>query len=70
MKCQRGDFALRIQARLGLDDPGGTEIGPGEFLFARPAQRDGLARRLGEARGLHGAFAGMFAAESRRRNQG
>ena len=44
--------------------PRRTKIGPGEFFLARPAQGDGLIRRLGEPRSLDGAFAGMFAAET------
>ena len=57
------DFALGIQAGLRFDDAGGTEIGPGEFLLAGPAQGDRLARGPGEARRLDRVFARVFAAE-------
>ena len=59
-----GQRALVVEAGFGLDESGGTEVGPGELLLAGPAQRDGLAGRLREARGLLGGFARVLAAKA------
>src|ERR1035437_2604009 len=60
----RRNFSLRVETGLGLDDPRRTKIGPGEFLRARPAQRNRFVGCLGEPRRFNRAFAGVFAAET------
>src|ERR1700735_4324643 len=57
--------SLPIQARFCFNYPGGTKVGPGELLFACPAQGNGLACSPGEARRFHRIFTGMFAAKGR-----
>ena len=58
-----GERPRGIEAGLEVDDGGGAEVGPGEFLTARPADEDGLAGGAGEARGLDARLGGVPAAE-------
>src|SRR5258708_30522693 len=60
-----GDFAVRVEAGFNLDDRRRAEICPGEFLLARPAQRDGFARSLCETRRFHRALARVLPAKAR-----
>src|SRR5262249_48342723 len=40
-------------AGMDLDEPGGTEVSPGELFFARPRDLHRLANGLGQPRGFH-----------------
>ena len=65
VKLPRGNRAVIFDAALDVDDAGGTKVGPGEFFFARPDELHGFARGSRQARGFHGALAGVFAAITR-----
>ena len=54
--------AIVVGAAADLNQSGGTEIGPGKFLFACPDNLDRLAGCLGQTRCFNGGFARMFAA--------
>src|SRR5262249_3085627 len=50
--------------RANVDHTRGAEVGPGEFLFARPDNFDRFFGRASETRGLDGGFTGVLAAVS------
>ncbi len=54
--------AVLLDARADLDEAGGAQVGPGEFILARPDNFDGLAGGFCQARGFDGRFAGVLAA--------
>ena len=64
MKSHDVSLPCSSKARLDVDHRRRAELGPGEFLLARPLERDRLARGLGQPCGLDGGFAGVLAAES------
>src|SRR5438132_13256979 len=55
---------LVVKAGFDIDNRGGTEVGPGEFFFARPFQQDGVAGAARQTRCLDGSLTGVFAAEA------
>ena len=62
VKLPGDDRAVLAGAAADFDDAAGPEVGPGEFLFARPRHFHRLARGSGEASGFDGRFAGVLAA--------
>src|SRR5436309_9655978 len=67
VKFPGGDYAIRIDAAGDVDHTRGAEVSPGELLFARPHQLDGLVGRGGETRRFEGRFPGMLSAVTRAR---
>src|SRR5579871_6977304 len=49
VKLPGDDLALLADAAFYVNHPGGAEVGPREFLFARPHEFYRLARSSGEA---------------------
>src|SRR5215471_19045421 len=60
VKLPEQQSAVGLRAAFDIHNAGGTEISPGEFLFARPHQLDGTSRAFRQARCLNRCFAGMF----------
>src|SRR5437667_591144 len=54
--------AVIPDAAADLDHSRRAEVGPGEFLLARPDQLYRSARRSGQPRGFNGRFTGVLAA--------
>src|SRR5262245_33749779 len=62
MKFPCGDGAILANSALDFDDAGRAKVSPGEFLFARPNNLNGLTGRLGEPGGFQWRFRRMLAA--------
>ena len=63
-KLPRQKPPILIKAGTGLDQCGGPKVCPREFLFPRPAKRDGPPRRFCQPRRFHRGFSRMLAAET------
>src|SRR5581483_7697827 len=57
-----GERAVLADAAGNLDDSRRPQVGPHEFLVARPDELDRFARGLGEPGGFDGTAAGVLAA--------
>src|SRR5215471_11994682 len=65
VKLPSGELATRVESAFYFDEARRAEIGPGEFLFARPNEFDGTVGGFRKTRGLDGGVARMFAAVGR-----
>src|SRR5947209_3023383 len=59
------DDAVFAGSGMSFDDASGTEVGPGEFLFAGPCDLHGSARGFGQTRRFDGRLSSVLAAIAR-----
>src|SRR5260370_16854891 len=62
MKLPGRDDSIFIGAAANVDHAGGTEIGPGELLFARPDELHRFSSGFCQTSGYDAALAGVFTA--------
>ena len=67
VKFPGGEFPAGVDSAFDFDEARRTEVGPGEFFFARPYEFDGTIGGFREASGFDGSVAGVLAAVGRAR---